>query len=59
MVNGHGVSAMRIKHHITRKFNDAKQAPLWKWVVVILLVIAIPLFYSFIRATQIQQVFGN
>lgn len=50
---------MKFRHHLTRKFNESKQAPLWKWVVIIFLVIAMPLFFSFVRIEQIQQIFGN
>lgn len=35
---------MRLKHHIARKFHESRQAPLWKWVVVIFMVAAMPLF---------------
>ena len=50
---------MKIKHHLIRKFNESKQAPLWKWIVVIFLVIAMPLFFALVNTTRIQQVFGN
>ena len=50
---------MKIKHHIMRKYHESKQAPLWKWLVVIFLVIAIPLFYSFINVMQIKQALQN
>lgn len=35
-----------------------KRVPLWKWLVIILLVIAMPLFFSYYRDVQIEQVFG-
>lgn len=47
---------MKLKHHIIRKFNDAKQAPLWKWILIIFLIIAMPLFFSYARTSQMQQV---
>jgi len=47
---------MKIRHHIVRKFRDSAQAPLWKWVVVIFIIVAMPLFFTFVRTTQIQQV---
>lgn len=50
---------MKFKHHLIRKYNESKRAPLWKRIIVIFLVIAIPLFYAFVRTTQIQQVLGN
>ncbi len=50
---------MQLKHHIIRKFHESKQAPLWKWIVVIFLVVAMPLFFAFVRTTQIQQVLST
>lgn len=50
---------MKFKHHLIRKFNESKQVPLWKWIVIIFLVIAMPLFFAFARTTKIQQVFGS
>lgn len=50
---------MKFKHHLIQKFNKSKQAPLWKWIVIIFLVIAMPLFFAFVRTIQIQQIFGN
>jgi hypothetical protein len=35
--------------------NHRRHAPLWKWVVIILLVLAMPLFFSFYRTTTLQQ----
>ncbi len=29
-----------------------KKAPLWKWIVIIILVIAMPLFFSYYRGIQ-------
>lgn len=46
---------MKIKHHIVRKFNDAKGAPLWKWAVVIFIIIAMPMLYTFSDVMQTQQ----
>lgn len=46
---------MKIKHHVVRKFHDAKKAPLWKWAVIIFIVIAMPLFFSFSNRMQTQQ----
>jgi hypothetical protein len=50
---------MKIHHHLARKFRESTKAPLWKWLVIILIVVALPLFYTFISVEQIQQVFGN
>ena len=50
---------MKLKHHLARKFNESKQAPLWKWIVIIFLIIAMPLFFALVRMSQIQQVLGN
>lgn len=50
---------MKLKHHLIRKFNQSKQAPLWKWIVILFLVIAMPLFFALVRTDQIQQVLGN
>jgi len=33
----------------------AKRAPLWQWLLVILLAVALPLFYTFIGDVQIEQ----
>ncbi len=46
---------MKFRHHLVRKFNESKKAPLWKWVVVVFLVIAMPLFFAFARTSQTQQ----
>jgi hypothetical protein len=50
---------MKLKHHLIRKFNESTQAPLWKWIVIILLVIAMPMFFALVRTSQIQSVLGN
>lgn len=50
---------MKIKHHIVRKYHESKQAPLWKWIIIILLALALPFFFTFVDTTQIQQVFYN
>jgi hypothetical protein len=50
---------MKIKHHLIRKFHESKQAPLWKWAVVIFLIIAMPMFFLFVRTTEIQQVLDS
>jgi hypothetical protein len=47
---------MKIKHHIIRKFHESRQAPLWKWAIIIFLVVAMPLFFSFVRVMQTEQV---
>lgn len=44
---------MKIKH--IRKSNVLKHTPLWKWFVIVFLVIAMPLFFSYIRNIQMQQ----
>jgi hypothetical protein len=35
-----------------------KNIPLWKWILIVVLVIAMPLFFSFYRSYQLQQVLG-
>jgi len=35
-----------------------KKVPLWKWILIIVLVVAMPLFFSLYRTYQLQQVFG-
>lgn len=40
---------------IARGHEHMKHVPLWKWLVIILLVLAMPLFFSFYRNVQIQQ----
>jgi hypothetical protein len=32
---------------------------LWKWAVVIFLIIAMPMFFLFVRTTEIQQVLDS
>lgn len=31
------------------------RAPLWKWLVIILVVVAMPMFFSFYREAQLEQ----
>lgn len=50
---------MGIKHHLIKQFHKTKQAPLWKWVVVILLVVAIPLLYTFVDVESAEQVLAD
>lgn len=50
---------MKIKHHLIRTYHQSKNVPLWKWVVVVFLVIAMPLFFSFVRMQQMKQVLNN
>ncbi|MBA3660227.1 MAG: hypothetical protein H0W64_00690 [Gammaproteobacteria bacterium] len=40
------------KHHEEKR----KRMQLWKWLVVILIVLAMPLFFSYYREAQLQQV---
>jgi uncharacterized membrane protein len=47
---------MKIKHHLIRKFQDAKKVPLWKWAIVIFIIVAMPLFFSLVNMLQTQQV---
>lgn len=46
---------MQFKHHIARKFHESKQAPLWKWVVVIFMIVAMPLFFLIVNLMQTDQ----
>ncbi len=32
-----------------------KHVPLWKWLLIIILILALPLFFSFYRNVQIQR----
>jgi hypothetical protein len=50
---------MKLKHHVIRKFNDSKNAPLWKKIVAITLVITVPLLFSLARMLPLQQTLGN
>lgn len=38
-------------HHQGHK----KRVPLWKWLLIILLIVAMPFFFSFYRDAQIQN----
>lgn len=31
-----------------------KRTPLWKWIVIIFLIVGMPLFFSFVRSSQMQ-----
>ncbi len=31
------------------------RVPLWKWILIIVLIIALPLFFSLYRNTQLQR----
>lgn len=44
---------MKVKH--TRNPGKRRSAPLWVWILIILLVVAMPLFFSLVRNAQIQQ----
>jgi len=50
---------MKFKHHLIRKYNQARNVSLWKWIVIILLIVAMPLFFALVRTEQIQQVTEN
>jgi hypothetical protein len=45
---------MRIKHLIRHAANRAKPVPLWKWAMIIFLVIAMPMYFLMGRETQLQ-----
>ncbi len=34
--------------------NSFKKAPLWKWILILALVIAMPLFFSYYRSMQTE-----
>lgn len=36
-----------------------KKAPLWKWLVVVLIIVSMPMFFSFARNIQIQQALNS
>ncbi len=40
-----------MRHHL----KSLKRAPLWKWIVIIFLVIAMPLLFSFYRSIQTER----
>ena len=44
---------MKIKNE--HPHNESTHAPLWKWILIIILVVAMPLFFSFVRNVQMQQ----
>lgn len=46
-----------MKHENTT--HQTKRAPLWKWILIIALVVALPLFFSFVRTMQTQQVLNE
>lgn len=50
---------MKIHHHILRKFQESKRAPLWKWCVVIFLIISMPMYFSLMRMKQMQEVLNT
>lgn len=35
-----------------------RKAATWKWIVILLLVVAMPLFFSYYRTMRLQQVLG-
>jgi hypothetical protein len=35
--------------------NKSTKTPLWKWLLIGLLILAMPLFFSFVRNARIQQ----
>lgn len=41
--------------HDRNEPNESPRAPLWKWLLIIILVLAMPLFFSFYRDAQIEQ----
>ena len=45
--------------HLSRQPHEQKRVPLWKWVVVLFLVVAMPLFFAFYRKVQLQQVLNQ
>lgn len=40
---------------LKHKSHGSIRTPLWKWLLIILLVVAMPLFFSLVRDTQLQQ----
>jgi hypothetical protein len=47
---------------LSKNFNEngyRKRTPLWKWVVIILVVIAMPLFFAYYRMANLQFVIKN
>lgn len=36
-----------------------KHVPLWKWLLIIIMVLAMPLFFSFYQDAQLQQTITN
>jgi hypothetical protein len=42
--------------HMSRQPHEPKRAPLWKWIVILFIVVAMPLFFAVIRQAQLQNV---
>jgi hypothetical protein len=45
------------KECIMTKFQDGgyrKSTPLWKWIIIILIVVAMPLFFSYYRVSTLR-----
>ena len=45
--------------YLARKPFASKKTPLWRWLLIIFLVIAMPLFFSLVRNIQIQNALTN
>jgi hypothetical protein len=48
---------------ISKKYKDdggyRKRTPLWKWVLILLLVVAMPLYFSYYRMTNLRYILKN
>lgn len=47
-----------MKHFQPSRQPRFHRAALWKWIIILLLVVAMPLFFSYYRMMRLQQVLG-
>lgn len=47
------------KFHHHQSEPNINKVPRWKWLLIILMIVAMPLFFSFIHSIQIQQALMN
>ena len=40
---------------LSREPKHPNRAPLWQWIIIILIAIAMPLFFSYYRSVQMQN----
>lgn len=44
-----------MKKYLVRKFHESKRVPLWKWLLIIAIAVAMPLFFSFDNDVETQE----